>query len=240
MTTASSKELRKIWNAARPVIERQMDAAEIVAAMRKNATDKGFDWSQIKALLKAEIQDGRDEKGDGHRVRRLLEKADNATAYADMLGIASEKVNHYIFSDHESEPPNETSAPSNEPAKPDGAGGGGAEGATSPGACCTTSAPSAPNTNTAGPVATVPYETAGENPRPDEQACPAVALNEESGLPHRPDGSAPLSGAPRAAQEEAVDVLKEGVAASSSRFVPAWTDDPHDLTNVPLVLRRTA
>ena len=46
------------------------------------------DWSQLKALLKAQVQDERDGKGGG-RVRRIVEKAEFASAYADMLGLAN-------------------------------------------------------------------------------------------------------------------------------------------------------
>lgn len=84
----SSTELREIAAAARPLIETWLDTAERMAALRDAATAKGFDWSQIKALIKAQIQDERDGKD---RVRRLLEKADHAIAYAGMLGLVNEK-----------------------------------------------------------------------------------------------------------------------------------------------------
>lgn len=82
-----ASELRKIFAAGRPLVEQSLDLAEEIAALRDMASDTGFDWSRIKALLKAQIQDERDESGDGKRVRDLLKKADATTAYADVLGL---------------------------------------------------------------------------------------------------------------------------------------------------------
>lgn len=103
---ASSTDLKAIFAEARPLIEQQLDLAELVVALRDAATDKGLDWSQIKALLKAQIQDERDDKSDGKRVKAIVAKAEHASAYADMLGLA--KMNEIIFSPHSSEP---TSSP---------------------------------------------------------------------------------------------------------------------------------
>ena len=85
--TSTSESLKSIFTAARPLVETWLDTAEQIAALREVATNAGLDWSQVKALLKAQIQDERDEAGDGKRVRRLLDKADAASAYADMLGL---------------------------------------------------------------------------------------------------------------------------------------------------------
>jgi len=82
--TAMKSELQQIFGAGRPLVEAMLDTAEQIAALREVATAKGFDWSQIKSRLKAQILDERNGK---HRVKRILEKADSATAYADMLGI---------------------------------------------------------------------------------------------------------------------------------------------------------
>jgi len=92
---ASSADLKDIFRAARPLIEQQLDLAEMVAALRDVATEKGLDWSQIKALLKAQIQDERDDN-DGKRVKAIVAKAEHASAYADMLGLA--KMNEENFS----------------------------------------------------------------------------------------------------------------------------------------------
>lgn len=82
----NTKDLKDIFAAGRPLIEQSLDIAEEIAALRDAATEKGLDWSQLKALLKAQIQDERDGK---HRVGRIVEKADSACSYAEMLGLNS-------------------------------------------------------------------------------------------------------------------------------------------------------
>ncbi|NKE77560.1 hypothetical protein [Ochrobactrum sp. MC-1LL] len=91
-----SSELKNIYAAAYPLIEQQIELAEQVAALRDAAAAKGFDWSQIKALLKAQIMDERDGTGEGKRVQKVVEKAEFACAYADMLGLAN--INEKNFS----------------------------------------------------------------------------------------------------------------------------------------------
>jgi hypothetical protein len=90
---STSEELKKIVTVARPVIERWLDLVEELAAIRDAATQKGLDWGQIKALLKAQAQDERDEKGGSKRVTRIIEKADYAASYADMLGLGLGNMN---------------------------------------------------------------------------------------------------------------------------------------------------
>lgn len=85
----TSTHLKAIIKEARPVIERQLDDAEIIAGFRTKVTNDGGDWGQVKALLKAMILDERDDAGDSKRVNALLGKAEHATAYADMLGIGN-------------------------------------------------------------------------------------------------------------------------------------------------------
>lgn len=77
---SSSLALKEIFAAGRPLIEAQLDLADQVAALRDAATAKGLDWSQLKALMKAQIQDERDDAGDGRRVKRIIEKAEFASA----------------------------------------------------------------------------------------------------------------------------------------------------------------
>jgi hypothetical protein len=86
MTVADN--LRKICACARQPIEAMLDAAEELKEIREAASAQGLDWSQVKALLKAQIQDERD---DGERVKKLVTKADSASLYAAMLGIVAEK-----------------------------------------------------------------------------------------------------------------------------------------------------
>lgn len=85
----NSTELKRFFAAGRPLVEGALDIAEQIAALRDAASKKGLDWSQIKALLKAQIEDERDGRGDGKRVNRLIEKADFACAYAGMLGLGN-------------------------------------------------------------------------------------------------------------------------------------------------------
>jgi hypothetical protein len=88
----SSTELRNIWLAGRPLVETHLDTAVQMAALRDTATNAGFDWSQIKALLTATIRDEEDGKG---RVEALLNKAGACEAYADMLGLTKVTENKY-------------------------------------------------------------------------------------------------------------------------------------------------
>lgn len=87
----STKILKQVVTEARPVVERMLDDADFIAGLREVITANGGDWSSLKALIKAQVQDERDETGDGKRVRKILDKADYSAAYADMLGLA--KVN---------------------------------------------------------------------------------------------------------------------------------------------------
>ena len=81
----SSEALKKIEAEARPIIERQLEDALKLAGLRDVVAAAGGDWSQLKALIKAQNKD--EEAGDGKHVRKVLEKADYALAYADMLGL---------------------------------------------------------------------------------------------------------------------------------------------------------
>lgn len=81
----SSEALKKIEAEARPIIERQLEDALKLAGLRDVVAAAGGDWSQLKALIKAQIKD--EEAGDGKHVRKVIEKADYALAYADMLGL---------------------------------------------------------------------------------------------------------------------------------------------------------
>lgn len=89
----SSTKLKEIVAEARPVIERMLDDAELIKGLREVVTANGGEWSSLKALIKAQIEDERDEAGDGKRVRKILEKADFSAAYADMLGLNMNEEN---------------------------------------------------------------------------------------------------------------------------------------------------
>ena len=89
----TSDQLRKIMTEARPLVEQHLDIAEQLAALRDLVSSNGGDWSALKALIKAQIKDERDETGEGKHVRKVLEKAEYATAYADMLGLSLNEGN---------------------------------------------------------------------------------------------------------------------------------------------------
>lgn len=99
---ASSSDLKAIYSQAYPLIEQQLDLADMVAALRDKASAIGLDWSQIKALLKAQIQDERDDAGDNKRVQKIIDRAEHASAYADMLGL---NMNEKNFSSQSAETP---------------------------------------------------------------------------------------------------------------------------------------
>ncbi|WP_260693911.1 hypothetical protein [Rhizobium leguminosarum] len=82
----SSKTLKEIVSEARPIIERQLDDAEMIAGLRDVVAGAGGDWSALKALIKAQIQDERDETSNGKRVKKILDKAGFSTDYASLLG----------------------------------------------------------------------------------------------------------------------------------------------------------
>jgi hypothetical protein len=85
----TSTDLKAVITLVRPLIERQLDDATEIAGHREKVTSQGGDWSQVKALVKAMIQDERDESGGHKRVMAILHKADNALGYADMLGLGN-------------------------------------------------------------------------------------------------------------------------------------------------------
>lgn len=89
MSTIDS--LRDIWTEARPYIEQQLELAEVIKGFREAATAKGLEWSSIKGLIKAQIEDEQDGK---NRVRKLLDKSEFTAAYADMLGLNMNEENN--------------------------------------------------------------------------------------------------------------------------------------------------
>lgn len=93
----SSAQIKKIVTEARPIIERQLEDATKLAGLRDVVAAAGGDWSQLKALIKAQIRD--EETGDGKHVRKILDKADYALGYADMLGLGGPNMNEENFSD---------------------------------------------------------------------------------------------------------------------------------------------
>lgn len=92
---STSRDLKNIVAEARPMIADWLALADKFAGLREAATAKGLDWSQIKALVKAQLQD---EEDGGKRVQKIIDKADFAASYADMLGLVPAKMNEFINS----------------------------------------------------------------------------------------------------------------------------------------------
>lgn len=90
----SSQALKQIVTELRPIIERQLADGELITAMREAVTAQGGDWSAIKGLVKAQCQDDLDDSGDGKRVRKVIEKSEFTTQYADMLGLNLNEENN--------------------------------------------------------------------------------------------------------------------------------------------------
>ena len=107
----TSAQLKQITAEARPIIERMLNDATALAGLRDVVAAAGGDWSQLKALLKAQIQD--EEAGEDKRVRKVLEKAEYATAYADMLGIGG-NLNEQYYSDNSSRSVEAATSPGND------------------------------------------------------------------------------------------------------------------------------
>jgi hypothetical protein len=87
--------LKGIVAEARPIIERQMDDAKIIAGLRDVVSAQGGDWGALKALIKAHVEDDSDDASEGKRVKKIVDKADCTAAYADMLGLANMNENNF-------------------------------------------------------------------------------------------------------------------------------------------------
>lgn len=87
--------LKNIMAEARPIIERQMNDAKLIAGFRDVVANNGGDWGALKALIKAHVEDENDETGEGNRVQKILDKADSSSAYADMLGLVKMNENNF-------------------------------------------------------------------------------------------------------------------------------------------------
>ncbi|WP_108397582.1 hypothetical protein [Devosia submarina] len=95
----SSKFLKDIMTEAYPIIKRQLEDAQVIASFRDLVSANGGDWSALKALMKAHVEDSLDEGGDGKRVKKILDKADSSNAYAEMLGLANMNEKNYFAED---------------------------------------------------------------------------------------------------------------------------------------------
>lgn len=91
------KLLRDTAEAIRPHVETLLDLRDIFADYRKAITEAGGDWMALKNLVKAQAEDARDDDGAGERVEKLLQRADLAASYADILGIGAKLNENYSF-----------------------------------------------------------------------------------------------------------------------------------------------
>jgi len=89
----TSQSLKDIRAEARLIIERQLDDALMLAALRDAFTAQGGDWGALKALIKAEIQDEKDESGDRKKLRKVTDRAVATGEYADLLGLNMNEEN---------------------------------------------------------------------------------------------------------------------------------------------------
>lgn len=88
-----ASDVKALATELRPYIETLIDTAEILKGMASAAREKGIDWTALKALVKAQALDARD--GTDKRVAAIIDKADFAASYADMLGFASANMNNF-------------------------------------------------------------------------------------------------------------------------------------------------
>ena len=79
---SNASDVRNIASEARLIMARQLDDALILKGLSAVCREKGIDWGQLKALVKAQEQDHRD---GGDRVGKIVQKADFAAAYAELL-----------------------------------------------------------------------------------------------------------------------------------------------------------
>lgn len=79
---SNTKDIKAVAGELRLVIDRALDDAEILKGLSEAARNKGIAFTQLKALVKAQAQDARD---GGSRVGKLVERADFACSYAEIL-----------------------------------------------------------------------------------------------------------------------------------------------------------
>lgn len=89
----NSQTIKDIRSEARIIIERQVNDALMLAALRDTFTAQGGDWGALKALIKAEIQDEQAGSGDHKKLRKVTDRAEATSEYADVLGL---NMNEYF------------------------------------------------------------------------------------------------------------------------------------------------
>lgn len=74
--------LRKIAREYRAVADRKLDDKELCKGFSDLCREEGIAWTQLRGLVDAQAADDRD---GGKRVEKIVEKADFASSYADLL-----------------------------------------------------------------------------------------------------------------------------------------------------------
>jgi len=74
--------LRMVAREYRQVAERKLDDKDICKGFSDLCREEGIAWTQLRAIVDAEAADARD---GGKRVGKIVEKADYASSYADIL-----------------------------------------------------------------------------------------------------------------------------------------------------------
>lgn len=80
--------LRKIAREYRAVADRKLDDKELCKGFSDLCREEGIAWTQLRGLLDAQAADDRD---GGKRVEKIVEKADFASSYADLLSGKDER-----------------------------------------------------------------------------------------------------------------------------------------------------
>jgi hypothetical protein len=88
----NASDIKAFDSELRPHIEALLDSAEVLKGLASAAREKGIDWGELKKLVKAQALDARD--GTDKRVAAIIERADFAASYADMLGFGT-KMNDF-------------------------------------------------------------------------------------------------------------------------------------------------
>jgi hypothetical protein len=87
--------LRKIAREYRLVADRKLDDKELCKGFSDLCREEGIAWTQLRALVDAEAADARD---GGHRVGKIVEKADFASSYAEILACHKDEPKRQIRS----------------------------------------------------------------------------------------------------------------------------------------------
>jgi len=86
MNTANLIRIAKEY---RRIAEEKLDHKEFCRSFSEKCRADGIDWTQLKKLVDAQAADARDDK---KRVEKIVEQADFASSYADLLSEHERKT----------------------------------------------------------------------------------------------------------------------------------------------------